>query len=387
MPDLGAPSDGVLKSLALYWDEIVVPDSAYRFSPPIREEDLNDPPPRTTGIEELEAAGIVVRAEADVAAESLMPHPRLPNEDPDGELFMRVEKGDDGRWRFTQTLRINSEHIIKPSGGEAIGPETEGESPWLWHEVAASLFADTLMARARQCRQIAAANNLAPVSPSLLSHLASLTDETDDCPVAEGALLSVALEAFCVRPDADVESIVEFRDRNAMAVRRFRAAMTDLAATLGQSNLAPEAALAAARDIYRNRVEPDLGALESRLTESRLKFFARSLFGAAVLAVTPLTAPTAVEKAALLGAQTINYRFSRQRLLEEHPYSYLHRLSAADFVLPQKVTGPDLVAPDLPPREIVYREVDALFDPGSEAPREIPRYKLVHPDEPESPQE
>lgn len=115
MPDGLRPADGVLKSLALYWDEIVVPDSAYRWSPVMRVEELDDPPDRSRAALELESAGIVRRHETDIAAESLMPHDRPPNEDPDGELFLRIEKGDDGRARFTETRRIDRPEYWTPA--------------------------------------------------------------------------------------------------------------------------------------------------------------------------------------------------------------------------------------------------------------------------------
>lgn len=392
LPDGLMPADGVLKSLALYWDEIVVPDSAYRWSPVMRVEELDDPPDRSRAALELESAGIVRRHKTDIAAESLMPHDRPPGEDSDGELFLRIEKGDDGRARFTETRRIDPSRILDPGDKPAPEPDPEvlERNYREWREATASLDGDALMARARQCRRLAEANNLAPVAPSLLSHLASLTDGDGEAPVLEGALMSVALDAFVVQEDTPVDDIVAFRDRNLPAIQRFRAAMTDLAMSLRQPEIAPEAALSAARDVYRNRVEPDLGALGDRLSESRIGFLARSLFGAAALTVTPLTAPTVVESAARLGAQTINYRFSRQRLIEEHPYSFLHRLSKADFVIPRQLIGPDLVSPDLTPREVVYAHFDALFEmvrelrqAQDEPLKSPPRFKLTAA-EPES---
>jgi hypothetical protein len=361
LPDWAAPSDTVLKSLALYWDEIVVPDSTFRDSPVIRLEDLNDPPPRSDATLALEAAGVVKRHPTDIAAESFMPHPRAPNEDSEGIILLRIEDDDRGRTRFTQTLRIDPANLVNaPTPKRRDSPEDDPDRDV--REATAALHADTLLERARQSRELAVANNLAPVAPSLLSHLASLTTDEAEYPMIEGALLGVALDAFMARSDTPVEAIIEFRDRHVRAIQRFRAAMTDLGALLRQADIAPEAALAAARDVYRNRVEPDLAALEARLSESRIKFLTRSMFGAAALAVTPLTAPTVTENAVRLGAQTINYRFSRDRLVEEHPYSYLHRLSTADFVIPSQLTGPDLVSPELTPADAVHRQYEALFE-------------------------
>jgi hypothetical protein len=268
LPDWAAPSDSVLKSLALYWDEIVVPDGTYRDSPVIRMEELNDPPRRSEATLALEAAGIVKRHPMDVAAESFMPHPRAPNEDSDGVIMLRIEQDELGRTRFTQTLRIDPAALAEAKPSE----RRKGDDPDRdVREATAALHADTLLERARQSRELAVSNNLAPVASSLLSHLASLTTDEREFPMIEGARLGVALEAFMARSDTPVEAIIEFRERNMVAIQRFRAAMTDLGATLRQADIAPEAVLAAARDVYRNRVEPDLGALEARLSESRIK--------------------------------------------------------------------------------------------------------------------
>jgi hypothetical protein len=299
--------------------------------------------------------------EADVAAESFMTGGRPAVEDPDGELFLRIGRGDDGRARFTQTLKAK---IVEGSGEDSTEPPDHDllmRNEMEWREATASLHADALIARNKLCSDLATSNNLAPVSTSLLAHMSNLSDEPD-APHMEGALVSATVSAFAVAPGTSVEQIVEFRSKNARTVQRFRGAITDLAATVRQPEIAPEAALSAARDVYLNRIEPDLGALEDRLSESRISFLTKSLFGAAALAVTPATLPSVTGAAANFGAQTINYRFSREKLLEEHPYSFLHRLGKADFVVPRQLAPPDILSSDISPRDFVYQQIDALFE-------------------------
>jgi hypothetical protein len=298
-----------------------------------------------------------------VAAETFMPEPRSSDEDEEGHMYLRLEQGNDGRWRYTHSLRLGWHRFEKWSKEELEAANVESsEDDARSRQATASLYAEILIARTQQAQKLAATNNLAPIATSVTSHLASLVHEEGDVPVMEGAMLGVVVDAFVARDDTSVEDIVAFREKNMASIQRFRAAMTDLGAALRQADVSPEAALAAARDVYRNRVEPDLGTLEDRLSESRVKFLARSLFGAAALAVSPLTTPIAVESAARLGAQTINYRFSREGLLEEHPYSFLHRLSSADLVLPRQLSSVDLVSPDIDPTAAVYGQFDALLE-------------------------
>jgi hypothetical protein len=351
------PSDATLKTLALYWDEVVISDGTYRGESFVwRREDMADSPERSEVARALEAAGALRRVETETPAEALLPMPRPPNEDPEGELFLALRRDENGRVRYAGTLLLDRDKLGPPDPPTRTAEEADEELLL----ASAALSADVLLARARQTRELAAANNLAPVATSLVSHLASLTAGDDpEVPVAEGALLGAAMEAFVLNDETSVEDLLSFREEHAGALGRFRAAMADLAVALRQPEIAPEAALAAARDALRNRVQPELSNLETRLNESRLKFVARSVFGAAALAVSPLGPVTAVEAGAQIGGQTINYRFSRERLLEEHPYGYLQRLQASDLVTPRERFTYEMVSPTQDPGEAVRRHFEA----------------------------
>jgi hypothetical protein len=354
LPDSRSPSDGTLKNLALYWDQIVVPDATYRVKPAFRA-DLASPPARSVDALKLEEAGIVVRVNEDVPAEAFMKRGRMARDEPGGIELLAIERDETGRTRFTGTLQLTEESLGPPNETKSVTDEDILEA-------AASLRAESLIARARLGREMAAKNHLAPIAPSLVSHLACLVNTDESCPVAEATMMGAAIESFVVAADTPVATIVAFREKNALTMQRFRGAMADLAATLRESDVRPEAALDAARDVYLTRVQPSLGALEERLNERRLKFAVRSILGAAALTIAPLAPIAAVESGIRLGAQTIEYRFSRQQLLDEHPYAYLHRLASADFMVPRSHFATDLISTTTDPEQWVYEYFDALFE-------------------------
>jgi hypothetical protein len=165
------------------------------------------------------------------------------------------------------------------------------------------------------------------VASSLLGHIGSLAGQRiEGLPVEEASLLSAAIQNYEIDPATPVEDVLAFRERNRGSLGRFRASLSDLREEL-QQNGSPEARLSSARDTYRNRVEPALGRLEDSLNESGLVFFLKSVTGASVIVLAPIEPTRAVEGAAQLTAQTIRYAFSRKRMIEEHPFGFLHRLS------------------------------------------------------------
>jgi hypothetical protein len=188
--------------------------------------------------------------------------------------------------------------------------------------------------RLQDAFELARRHNLAPVAHSVASHVGSLVgDYTENVPRREAALLSAAVDAFEVGDDTPVEDILLFRERNRALLGRFRASMVDLSAEL-QQDAAPLTLLASARDIYRNRVQPALGDLEAAMSESRIRFLIRSLVGASAITLAPVEPVHAVEVGASLLGSTVNYRFSRDKLLREHPFGLLHQITAEFSVNP-----------------------------------------------------
>jgi hypothetical protein len=367
LPDVQAPSDGMLKTLALYWHEIVVPDYAERLGVCCRE---TGEPTRTPSFAALEKEGVVVAAPrfaelppaptdpshlvgsaqnlaealggggARCMSRALRPIFKLPPAPADLSPLIVCGQNltdvlvEDGIGRVLDALRPIIEACSEVDCDEAPPargvPCEEDLAPAVLDAVqnlsreATSLYLNRL----QDAFELARKHSLAPVAHSVASHVGSLVgDYSDDVPRREAALLSAAVDAFEIHDETTVEDILLFRTRHGALVGRFRASLVDLAAEL-QRDAAPLALLASARDTYRNRVEPALGDLEAAMNESRLRFLIRSLLGATAITLAPVKPIRAVEAGASLVGNTVTYRFSREKLLREHPFGLLHKIAA-----------------------------------------------------------
>ncbi|MGI9098308.1 MAG: hypothetical protein ACR2H2_07415 [Solirubrobacteraceae bacterium] len=373
LPDVHAPSDGMLKTLALYWHEIVVPDYAERLGCS-RETGAHT---RSPAFSALEREGVVVSAPRHVAlppapadlsaltvsAEILAdvvrgdgtgcmssafrsifePPPAPANL---SRLLIRGQKlagalGDDSVRRLMHALRPVIEACSEVGRDEPA--TTDGAVTCIQELTPAVLDAVANMSREatslylnrlQDAFELARRHNLAPVAHSVASHVGSLVgDYAGNVPRREAALLSAAVDAFEVHDDTAVEDILLFRMRNRALLGRFRASLVDLSAEL-QQDAAPLTLLASARDTYRNRVQPALADLEAAMSESRMRFLIRSLVGATAITLAPVEPVRAVEVGASLVGHTVNYRFSRDKLLREHPFGLLHQITAEFSVNP-----------------------------------------------------
>jgi len=283
----------MLKTLALYWDEIVVPDYVERLLCG-RYLDRGEHTP-SPSFSALINEGVVV------VHETMAELPPLPA-DPSPlvrstQSIPNCGRGDDFR-RTISALRPILEALSAIDRDEHGAPETgvstaEQLAPAVLDAVrnmsreAASLYLNRL----QNAFELARDHNLAPVAHSVLSHVGSLVgDYTDDAPRREAALLSAAVDAFRVHDDTPVEDILLFRTRNKGLIGRFRASMVDLSAELQQDE-APLTLLASARDTYRNRVQPALANLETAMNESFIRFLIRSLVGATSITLAPVAHP------------------------------------------------------------------------------------------------
>ena len=107
---------------------------------------------------------------------------------------------------------------------------------------------------------------------------------------------------------------------------RLRACLGDLATAM-EAEVTPESALAEARNVIRNRVEPALGELEDVLKQSGLTFFWKSVLGATALTFSATATPgSTIQGGARLIAQTMEYRFSKTAMVRKHPFGYLHQV-------------------------------------------------------------
>jgi hypothetical protein len=323
LPDIQAPDDRLLKTLAVYWDQIVLPDYVERFATEDRSSEFNEV---STAFSELEDGGLLTKFERIVEVPNVDPADLSPvalQSGPSNEVFRRFDavlrpivELVERRPELDAVIRagdLNSDDELRVAGVETIAK-------------ALDFAAKHYMDRVRDAFTLSSDQNLAPVARSTVSHLASMTEAVSDSPRAEAALLSTAIEAFEIDPDTPVEEIIRFREKHAGELGRFRASLVDLSEGL-REDAKPIRLLAEARDRYRNRVVPALGDLEAALSEGRIRFFVRSLMGATAITLGPVDPTKAVEGGATIMGQTIDYAFSREKLVREHPFGYLHQVS------------------------------------------------------------
>lgn len=318
LPDLSLPDAVVLKTSALYWEQVVMVDYVERLGDDrverafsLREDDLK----------RLADEGILL-VERRAAT---MPQPSLPapyDVIPEDRLKASTV-------RLLATVAAIAEDINRLKELEDSGKGSDSERDRVLDKLTAeagAMAAELYLNRLHDAFELARDHNLAPLGHSVLSHVGSVLGRADDgAAYREAALLAAAIEGFEISADTPVERICAFRSRHNHLIGRFRSSLVDLSASLHE-DLAPTARLAGARDVYRNRVVPALGDLETAMRESRLTFVLRSLVGAAALTLGPVKPVTAAEEGAQLIGRTISYRFSRKRLVQEHPYGYLYKV-------------------------------------------------------------
>jgi hypothetical protein len=330
----------MVKTLALYWDEIVIPDYLERLVCG-RYLDTGDRTPSPT-LSALVDEGVVVVHEAiaelppapadlsPLIGETQTPLPVCLSE----EGLRRTIRALEPILQALTDTDINRYQHAAPESDHRTGEKLTSavlDAVANMSREATSLYLNRL----QDAFELARNHNLAPVAHSITSHVGSLVgNHIEDAPRREAALLSAAVDAFEVHDDTPVEDILLFRAQHKGLIGRFRASLVDLSGEL-QQDAAPLTLLASARDTYRNRVQPALADLEAAMNESRMRFFIRSLIGATALTLAPVEPVRAAEAGASLIGHTVNYRFARDTLVREHPFGLLHKITAEFSVGPR----------------------------------------------------
>jgi hypothetical protein len=249
LPDLGSPSDELLKNLALYWDGVVVP-----------VDNADDRLVGFTGgsVTPVYAAlrdeyGIIEEVPQSVSLDRLLPTAgprRQPSSEAKQVLKLRV---DDGNPRFDGVAYMTDEELARaPSAPTDAAGLAAGMS---------DLFTAIMFKRLSEARKLAAATNLAPLAYSLVGHLGSLAGpENPAIPIREAAIISAAIQTFEIDADVDIEQIAKLRDKHRREIGRLRASLTDLAATLDR-DAKVDRLMAQARDVVRTGSSPLLVTL------------------------------------------------------------------------------------------------------------------------------
>jgi hypothetical protein len=308
LPDLNDPGWPELRNLALFWDQVTCP--CYDEDSFLPEDDL------------LVREGVFQELPREMPINELFPV-GVSETQADGEWGFRVGKDEEGLPQI-DLVRMDVEESERQRQMDLMD--------WSDKEIEdlAAIAYGKHLRFIDDALSIAAMNNLAPVSHSLGGHLAAVVGSSEagdnnEAPAKEAALISVVVEGFSIGEDVSSEELLQFREKSGQSQARLRASLVDLAAQLRQSG-PPEALLAEARDVYRNRVEPALGDLEEVLKENGIRFFLKSLLGATAIAVAPIEPVSTSVGAAKVMGQTIDYSYSKSRLVREHPYGYLHEV-------------------------------------------------------------
>jgi hypothetical protein len=351
LPDMSTPTPLVISNLALYWEEVVVTHYGDAWHDPVDAR--------------LVDAGIVRVLDRDLSFETVFPP--NPGENPGEDLkgFL-VRRNRDGK--LTEVEGVRDETGLK---GSALAASFKDCTDKELEAFAAISLAEQL-GQIDDSLAIAASNNFAPLSYSVGGHLAAVIgssgDESGALPSREAALLSVAADAFTLDPSVTVEDLLAFRAKSDRARARFRASLVDLSEHLRADGY-PGSLLSQAADTFKNRVEPALGDLEEVLKESGIKFLLNSLVGATAIAVAPVEPiSTSVGAAKVLG-QTIDYSYSKSRLVRDHPYGYLHELGS-QLGSPKSPSGhTGLETAILSPRETLWSLWLEVWREGREGAR------------------
>jgi hypothetical protein len=321
LPDVVPPSDGLLKNLCLYWDGVRT------ATPTGTASALTLRYPESATYRALrDEFGVISEYAIRVDFEDLVPPaPGQELPPPDSRAYVSLDRDERGRPVFGHRIHVPNADPTADTADDPGAPET-----WMTPEIASALIAtqaDLVIRRLREARVIARRQALAPLAYSLAGHMASLAGPSDDsAAVAEAALVTAVVQGFEIDGRTPLDTIIRFREKNWRGMARLRAALIDLSAALDEG-LAIDAAMASARNVVRNRVEPALGALETILKENNVVFALKAALGASAIIASSAPLPAALTHGRELAAQTVRYRFSKASVEEQHPFGYLHRLS------------------------------------------------------------
>lgn len=137
----------------------------------------------------------------------------------------------------------------------------------------------------------------APVISSPFSLLASSLPMQDvTLPIAEAALIHLAVSGALVDTATPVDRLLTFREKHKDLAGRLRGSLIDLASTI-RTDLSTSAVVGQARAVLTNRVEPSLSALESELKKGRISFAWTNMFGVGGLVAgsASVTTPVSAE--------------------------------------------------------------------------------------------
>lgn len=155
--------------------------------------------------------------------------------------------------------------------------------------------------------------------------------------IAQGLLVELMFEKISIAPDTPISKIIQYREKHASELGRFRKVVGELT-----SSLPDEAPLGAMQqyvnDLYLNEVAPSIDDLKKSLTGSRIKWLTNSWMKVAFISAGSssmlIGMGLATANALLVGAgismvgSGILYNVDKQASIRTNPYSYLAGLES-----------------------------------------------------------
>ncbi len=166
-------------------------------------------------------------------------------------------------------------------------------------------------------------------------HLTNDSERTGIKNLAEGALVSLALEGIRINPNTPVEQILKFREKYNSGLGRFRRRIADLSEIISSTESDSfEAYLQSIRDTYLNEISPEVSSLKEELNQSGINGRIGDLLTIVIpvsaapllnyLGISPILSLLSTASLSVV-AYAMKYNAEKAKILRENSFSYLLR--------------------------------------------------------------
>ncbi|MEO6892775.1 MAG: hypothetical protein ABI456_23645, partial [Ktedonobacteraceae bacterium] len=170
-------------------------------------------------------------------------------------------------------------------------------------------------------------------SPIVRGHFTSDSEASSLNHLAQGVLVSLALEGIQIHSNTPVEQILKFRERHNSELGRFRRKIAELAEIISSTESdSLEAFLQCIQDTYINEVSPEVSSLKEELNHTGIKWRIGELLTLVLPVVAspflnsigvPLPVSSGVSAGGVATAFIAKYNIEKYKLLKENSFSYL----------------------------------------------------------------
>ncbi len=171
--------------------------------------------------------------------------------------------------------------------------------------------------------------------PIVREYLTNDSERTAIKSLAQGALVSLALEGIQINPNTPVEQILKFREKYNSGLGRFRHRIAELSEVISSTESASfEAFLQSIRDTYLNKICPEVSSLKEELNQSGIKWKIGDLLTVVIpvsaapllnyMGISPLLSLLSTAGLSVV-AFAMKYNAEKAKILRENSFSYLLR--------------------------------------------------------------